>query len=167
MLLPAGKSELVLFDINRHSAVTGNFLVSDPAPLTDRLLAATELPFTVTFITNESPGSNEISAKHKPAWHAQVSSTIPLGFSWPRGMVSLSHVALPFPVDDPLYGQVAPADDRFIYLGNLAVMSERGLLRISPEWLLRTRYNPFFPYLEERLVNWFNCPQAISPGCQP
>ncbi len=55
---------------------------------------------------------------------------------------------------DPLYGQEASPDDQFIYLGNLAVMSERSLLKISPEWLLRTRYNPFFPYLEQRLLGW-------------
>ena len=155
MLLPTGKSELVLFDINRRSAVTANLLVSDPAPLTDRMMAEAGLPFAVTFITNENPGSNAIFVKHKPAQAAQVSTSVPLGLSWPRGMVSLSHVALPFPADDPLFGQEAPADDQFIYLGNLAVMSERGLLKISPEWLLRTRYNPFFPYLEQRLLGWF------------
>ena len=166
MLLPVGKNELVLFDINRHSAIAANFLVSDPAPLTDRLLAETNLPFSVTFITNENAGSNSVSVKHKPAREAHVSTSVPLGYSWPRGMLSLSHVAVPIPADDPLYGQSAPPDNRFIYLGNPAVMSERGLLKISPEWLLRTRYNPFFPYLEGHLVDWLNCPQGTTAGCQ-
>jgi len=156
MMLPSGNNELVLFDINRHSAVTANLLVSDPAPLTDRLMAETELPFTVTFITNENPGSSAVSVKHKPAQAERISASDSLGLSWPRGMASLSHVALPFPADDPLYGPAASPDDGHIYLGNLAVMSESGLLKISPEWLLRTRYNPFFPYLEERLLGWFS-----------
>ena len=82
-------------------------------------------------------------------------------------MLSLSHVAVPIPADDPLYGQIAPPDNQFIYLGNPAVMSERGLLKISPEWLLRTRYNPFFPYLEGRLQGWLNCDPVILSGCQP
>ncbi len=45
-------------------------------------------------------------------------------------MVSLSHVALPFPPDDPLYGQRPPNDDDIVFLDDLAIKGERGVLKI-------------------------------------
>ena len=43
----------MLFDINRHAAVKSTLLIADPAPLTDRLMADENLPFAVSFVTNE------------------------------------------------------------------------------------------------------------------
>lgn len=152
--LPGPRNELVLFDINRHAAIASSLLVADPAPLTDRLMAEERLPFAVTFVTNESPESAKVVARYKAPFSPQASSTRPLGLVWPSGMVSLSHVALAFPPDDPLYGR-GPADsgDR-IFLGDMALRGERGLVRIPADWLLRQRYNPFYPYLEARVLQW-------------
>jgi len=69
-------------------------------------------------------------------------------------VVSLSHVALPFPPDDPLYGQSPPPDDDRVFLGDLAFKGEQGLLKLPPEWLLRMRYNPFYDYLQKRVLQW-------------
>jgi non-ribosomal peptide synthetase component F len=74
--------------------------------------------------------------------------------SWPASVLSLSHVALPIPPDDPLYGQRPPDDARTIFLGQLAVQGERGLFALSPDWLLRIRHNPFYAYLETRAIDW-------------
>jgi hypothetical protein len=65
---------------------------------------------------------------------------------------SLSHVAVPFPVSDALYG-LAPdeGEDFGINLGAIAVRGERGLLITSQEALTRLLSNPFFPYLLERI----------------
>ena len=71
-------------------------------------------------------------------------------------MISLSHVALPIKPDDPLYGQRAPGNDDFIFLGQMAIQGERGLLTIPPDWMFRLRYNPFYDYLEQRIVDWVN-----------
>ena len=152
--LPGPRNELVLFDINRHAAIASSLLVADPAPLTDRLMAEERLPFAVTFVTNESPESAKVVARYKAPFSPQTSSTRPLDLVWPSGMVSLSHVALAFPPDDPLYGR-GPADsgDR-IFLGDMALRGERGLVRIPADWLLRQRYNPFYPYLEARVLQW-------------
>lgn len=154
--LPGHRNELVLFDINRHAAIASSLLVGDPAPLTDRLMAETSLPFAVTFVTNESPRSAQVVARYKAPFSLEASSARPLGLAWPSGLVSLSHVALTFPPDDPLYGR-GPADgeDR-IFLGDMALRGERGLVRIPADWLLRQRYNPFYPYLETRVLQWLN-----------
>ena len=154
-VLPDNGNEFVLFDINR-SAVVSPILVDDPGPFTNRLMGDGSLPFGITLVTNESPGSPSLVAKRKPAQAAEIAHTEQLNLSWPQGVISLSHVALPFSPDDPLYGQHRPKDPQALYLGQPAIKGERGLLRISSDWLLRLRYNPFYTYLESRTLQWFD-----------
>lgn len=156
MGLPAGRNELVLFDINRNAAIKAKFLVDDPGPLTHRLMADPELPFAVTVVGNENSNSTRIVARHKPPFSRETSDTEQLDLAWPSGVVSLSHVALPFPPDDPLYGQQPPEDDGQVFLGDLAIKGERGLLKIPGEWLLRLRYNPFYAYMQTRVLKWLD-----------
>jgi hypothetical protein len=76
----------------------------------------------------------------------------PLGLSYPLGVYSLSHLALTFPVTDPLYGmQPDDSEDFGVQLGTLAIRGERGLLIVSQDSLTRIASNPFFPYLLERV----------------
>jgi len=153
--LPPNRNELVLFDINRF-AMKSTLLVSDPGPLTARVMADDALPFTVTLVTNENPESTEVIARNKPPFSAEASGSEPLDLAWPLGVISLSHVALPFPPDDPLYGQRPPGNEDVLFLGQMAIQGERGLLKISPDWLLRLRYNPFYGYLERRVLEWMD-----------
>jgi esterase/lipase len=152
--LPAGRNELVLFDINRNAAIKSTLLVSDPAPLTDRLMADESLPFAVTFVTNENPQSAHVVARYKPPFTREKSDPKPLGLAWPRGVVSLSHVALAFPPDDPLYGRIPPESSDLVFLGDMALTGERGLVRLPADWLLRQRCNPFYSYLQTRVLDW-------------
>ena len=76
--------------------------------------------------------------------------------SWPSGVLSLSHIALPFPPDDPLYGRYAPEATKNIYLGNNALRGETGLHRLPANWLLRMRYNPFYESMENMVFEWLN-----------
>jgi hypothetical protein len=76
----------------------------------------------------------------------------PLETSYPAGMYSLSHVALPFPMDDALYGMTPGKTESFgPNLGALAPRGERNVLITSLDALLRVASNPFFPYLAERI----------------
>ena len=53
-----------------------------------------------------------------------------------------------------------------VFLGDLAIKGERGLLKIPGEWLLRMRYNPFYSYLQTRVLQWLNdapAPSAEGP----
>ena len=74
---------------------------------------------------------------------------------WPDGIYSLSHVALPFPSGDPLYGTDSESDSPGVVLGDLAFRGERGVLFIPPAEMLRLRSNPFYPYLEQRVLEHF------------
>lgn len=151
--LPAERHALVLFDVNR-SAVKSILLIEDPGPLTDRVMNDADLPFAVTLVTNEDPHSTQLVARHKTPFSAEVSRNEALDLAWPRGVISLSHVALPFPPDDPLYGQRPPENEEVLFLGEMAIQGERGMLKLPDSWLLRLRYNPFYDYLERRTLDW-------------
>jgi hypothetical protein len=78
---------------------------------------------------------------------------VPLGLAWPPRVFSLSHVALPFPPDDPVYG-LTPPPGREATLGSVEARGERGVLVVPQELLMRLRSNPFFPYLAARLTEF-------------
>ena len=151
--LPDNGNELVLFDINR-SAVHSILLVSDPGPITSRLMQDPDLPFAITLVANDDPASSSIVTRFKPAFSAEVTHSEDLDLEWPQGVISLSHVALPFAPDDPLYGQFRPQERDELYLGQIAIRGERGLMKLSNDWLLRLRFNPFYSILEDRVTEW-------------
>jgi len=152
-LLEPNRHELVLFDVNRLAAASV-LQVYDPRSLTSSLIGDPGLPFAITLVTNEDDESLAVVARQQPPYSAVFTSSEPLGMSWPASILSLSHVALPIPPDDPLYGQRPPADDQVIFLGQMAIQGERGLFALSPDWLLRLRHNPFYAYLEARAIDW-------------
>ena len=163
--LEPDRQELVLFDINRFAAKS-NLLVADPGPLTARVMNDPNLPFAVTLITNENSQSTRVLARHKAPFSAEPSSAEALEMTWPIGVISLSHVALPFPPDDPLYGQRHPDNEDVLFLGQMSIQGERGLLRLPATWLLRLRHNPFYDYLERRVLEWVeqSGSQVIPPA---
>jgi alpha-beta hydrolase superfamily lysophospholipase len=153
MHLNAGRHEYVLFDINRRGA-NASLLVSDPGPVTEQLVGSTKLPFTLTVVGNVDAETVAVAARTKPPYSAEMGSPGELDASWPEATLSLSHIALPFPPDDPLYGRQHPGSDDEIFLGHVVIQAERGLLRFSSDWLIRLRHNPFFDYTEQRIIDW-------------
>lgn len=151
--LPDNGNEFILFDVNRR-AVTSSLIVDDPGPFARRLIDSSSLPFAVTLISNESTESDRVVARRKPALAAEFSHQALLEETWPADVVSLSHIALPFPVDDPLYGRYRPDDGNRLYMGSVSLRGERGILRIPDNWFTRQRYNPFYDYMEKRILEW-------------
>jgi alpha-beta hydrolase superfamily lysophospholipase len=114
--LPANGSELVLFDLNR-SAKFGPLLRSASDTLLTRILPEPPRQFRTTIITNASPDGNEVVERVMEAG-TTTEHTRELGLSYPIDVFSLSHVALPFPTSDSLYGlQPDPAENFGIKLG--------------------------------------------------
>jgi hypothetical protein len=75
-----------------------------------------------------------------------------LGYSWPEDVYSLTHVALPFPLDDEVYGlESAKVDAGYPHLGRVQILGESGALILPPALLQRLRSNPFYGYIEERI----------------
>lgn len=148
--LPANGSELVLFDVNR-TVKLGPLLRPAADTALARLLPAPPRAYRTTIITNAEVDSGEAIERTIEAG-ATVERTRTLGLAYPEGIYSLSHVALPFPMTDALYGlKPDPKEDFGIKLGVLAPRGERNVLIASLDALLRVASNPFFPYMIARI----------------
>ncbi|WP_455208513.1 alpha/beta hydrolase [Kaarinaea lacus] len=147
--LAAQGHELVLFDINRN-AEAEPIMVSHPEAATMKLLENRSLPFLLTVVTNISKDTNEVIVKQKLASSESVINQS-LNLKWPDNIFSLSHTALPFPPDDPVYGAEAKPNQSGLHLGRIDLLGEKGLLLVPADELIRLRYNPFYSYMEQRI----------------
>jgi alpha-beta hydrolase superfamily lysophospholipase len=156
--LPDNGSELVLFDINRQGVLAPMF-TRGANTLLDTLQPGPRQNYRMTVITNVSETSSEVAEyRHDPGAAPVVR---PLGLDYPPTVYSLSHVALPFPIDDPLYGLQPRLDEDYgIRLGTLALHGERGALSVGAGQLLRISSNPFYPYLVQRIEETLPPPTA-------
>jgi alpha-beta hydrolase superfamily lysophospholipase len=152
--LPSSSHQLVLYDINRNVDIK-DLLEYDPMTVFNPLLKRTDPGFDLTLVTNEKAGSNRVVAIRSTA-DKEDSKTSTYISEWPTRIFSLSHVALPFPPDDPVYGGPAAGESPGIQLGNLDLRGERGVLRITGTGLLRLRWNPFFDYQQSRTLEFMN-----------
>ena len=150
--LPAAGHELVLFDINRMAEIEP-LMKWDPSAVVNALQGDAARSFTLSVVTNEAADSRTVDVRGRRA-EGDALTDVGLGLAWPEGLYSLAHVALPFPPGDPVYGGLAPAKSPGIQLGRLALRGERGVLQIPPSDMLRLRWNPFYPYVEKRVLAW-------------
>ncbi len=156
--LPRGGHELVLFDINRVAAAEP-LLTAKPEAVIQALRGLPDRKFTLSVVGNQDPTKLDVVVRQQLPGGA--TTTEPLGLSWPRDVYSLSHVAVPFPPTDPLYGGV-PETGAPLQLGNLALRGEHGAIQVSATNMLRLRWNPFYSYMEQRVLNWVQ-PGGLGP----
>ena len=160
--LPANGSELVLFDLNRAAGVSP--LLRDAAEtVLSRILPAPPRRYRTVIVTNVSPESYDVVERATEAGQTAETSR-KLGLAFPANIFSLSHVALPFPVTDSLYGQQPDDSEDFgIHLGAMAPRGERGVLIVNLDTLLRVSSNPFLPYVQERMQELMSRGPAGKP----
>jgi hypothetical protein len=116
-----------------------------------RIVPSAPRRYRLTIITNTDDESDNVIERVTEAGSTAEKSR-PLGLSYPPGFYSLSHVALPFPVSDALYGAEPDKSEDFgENLGILAPRGERNVLIASLDSLMRASSNPFFPYMVERI----------------
>jgi len=148
--LPAKGHELVLFDVNRSADLSALLRTASETKLS-RLLAPPPRRFRTVVITNAGPDTREVVAKILDPGEV-TERIVPLALSYPADVYSLSHVAVPFPPWDPLYGMQPDGSEDFgIHLGAMASRGERGALILSLDSLMRASSNPFFPYMMGRV----------------
>jgi alpha-beta hydrolase superfamily lysophospholipase len=154
--LPANGSELVLFDVNRNAKLSPLLRNTHERAL-DRLLPDPPRAYRTTIISNAGSPTGEVIERVTEAG-ATSEQTRTLGLAYPNELFSLSHVAIPFPVSDALYGMEPGTDEDFgVNLGTIAARGEVGLLIVSLDSLVRASSNPFFPYMFGRIE------QGIEP----
>jgi alpha-beta hydrolase superfamily lysophospholipase len=148
--LPANGNELVLFDVNR-SVKFGPLLRTSVDTELARIVPSGPRRYRLTIVTNADDKSDDVIERVTEA-DSSAEKSRALGLSYPTGFYSLSHVALPFPVSDALYGTEPDTSDNFgENLGILAPRGERNVLIASLDSLMRASSNPFFPYMIERI----------------
>ena len=78
-------------------------------------------------------------------------------------MFSLAHIALPFAMDDEVYGQTRGARRATsACFGTLSPRGERAVLTVPLDTLMRVSCNPFFPYLAARVTAWQTAAAPIA-----
>ncbi|PXB01768.1 alpha/beta hydrolase [Pectobacterium carotovorum] len=149
-LLPANGSQLVLFDVNR-TVNFGPLLRESTNGAVSQLLPATPRHYDTTVISNAAPNSSHAVAFDVAAGTMQE-QTRELGMDYPSDVYSLSHVSLPFPDSDSLYGRFSQNPTEFgLPLGKITPRGERSALVVDLDTLLRLSSNPFYPYLIQRV----------------
>jgi alpha-beta hydrolase superfamily lysophospholipase len=137
---------LVMFDMNRLPELGG---VARPAAraLIDRLERAPR-GYTLDVVSNADAQLSRIVVRRSvPGSSSQLRPTT---LDWPGGLVSLGHVALPFPAEDPVYGFVRGSGrDGIPSIGSWLLRGENGAITLSLGSLTRLRSNPFWPLIDE------------------
>ena len=154
--LPKNGSELVLFDVNHLSGIDV-FVQPSDLEVGARFLVAEPRPYRRVLVTNASAATRDVEARAIEPGETTATHTS-VGLSWPADVFSLTHIAVPFPVDDPLYGIEAPASPGTLALGRLSPRGEKSVLTVGTDVLMRLSSNPFFPFVAERIDRW------LAPG---
>lgn len=153
--LPDNGSELVIFDANRI-ALLDEFAVPKHKLLLNRIMNQGTGKYAVSVVTNRTANEPGVLELRQLAGLPGFIDR-PLDYAWPDDVYSLTHVALPFPLDDVVYG-LAPSevDSTYPKLGQVYMLGESGALILPPALLQRLRSNPFYGYIEERLKGVIN-----------
>jgi hypothetical protein len=108
-------------------------------------------------ITNVSPASRALALGTKAAGSQSVTVTN-LNMTWPPGVYSLSHVAMPFSPDDPIYGSLENpgSPHKGLPIDRLQPRGETEYPTAPLSQLMRLRHNPFFAYVEQRVLSFIH-----------
>jgi esterase/lipase len=137
---------LVLFDVNRIPELAG---VARPAAaaLIERIERVPR-GYTLDLVSNAPQQQPRISVRRLPPDGAATLRDTTL--AWPANLVSLGHVALPFPADDPVYGFLSGSGrDGIPSIGSWLLRGENGAITLSLGSLTRLRSNPFWSLIDE------------------
>jgi hypothetical protein len=150
--LPENGSELMLFDVNRSLNFNPLLRPSSETALA-RMLPTTPQRYQISVIGNDPAVKGSLNTVARTFDVGATTATQrALDTPYPAEIFSLSHVAVPFPMDDALYGLNPVKDEYFgIHIGTLAPRGERGALIVSMDFISRISANPFYPLMMERI----------------
>jgi hypothetical protein len=133
-----------MFDLNRALDLGG---LARPAAraLVERVEGAPR-GYTFDLVSNEGGRSRVGVRRLAPGGGA---TQLPTTLDWPTNLVSVGHVALPFPADDPVYGFVPGSGrDGIASIGSWLLRGENGAIMLSLGSLTRLRSNPFWALID-------------------
>jgi esterase/lipase len=148
--LPKNHHELVIYDVNQNEILV-ELMNRQPPNLDTVIREHAPYDFSVSVVTNRDPYTQSVHAlelkfgQTEPVYHE-------LNLEWPAGVFSLSHIALPFQMDDQIYG--SNTTENTYNIGMMSPRGERGVLNLSPNYFSRLRHNPFYQYQHKRITDW-------------
>ncbi len=156
--LKPGGHRLVVFDINRIFEAQG--LIRRPPEL-DTLLNGQRRPYGVAIIGNLHPDTKAVVLRERPVDGNDLTQR-DLLMAWPPEVYSLSHIALPFPPEDPLYGSDDMNENPGLKLGQLALRGEVRVTEIPTSAMTRLHWNPFHRALIDEIKRFLSAPLGIA-----
>jgi hypothetical protein len=150
--LTSASNELFLFDINRVDKIINLFNRSFERAIFPKL-QRTDLPFTLSILKNANSESPQMVLQTRAGATMQQTET---DLSWPLGVVSLSHLAVPIPPEDSIYGTKDATALTGLPLGTLSARTEPSALLISNSLFFRCRNNPFYHFMEDYVLQWIS-----------
>lgn len=146
--LPEGNHTLVLFDIN-HGFMNENLIKRQIISEMEKVREThSNIPYTFDLISDINSTDEHLMLIR----NGEIIEE--LQYRWPQGLYSLSHLAIPISLNDPLYGNKDAPKSPGIYLGHLSLYGETSVLEISATSLLRQRWNPFHDYTKQRVLEF-------------
>jgi hypothetical protein len=136
----------MLFDVNRHDAL-GSVQRPGAGALIERLTKGAR-GYTLDVVTNASRNDRRVRVKRlTPDGGFSVIDT---ALEWPDTLVSVGHVALPFPPDDPAYGlDPGSGHNGLPSIGTWLFRGESGAVTVNLGSLTRPRSNPFWALIDQ------------------
>lgn len=151
--LKGAQHRLVLFDVNRHARYD---LVRRPASsaLVRSIVdgyASGSRGHSFVLLTNRAPDTDDVEL-HEFAPGRRDPVVTPTDLSWPPSLVSVGHVSVPFPPNDPLYGYLPGSGANGVpSIGSWMLRGEEGAIVLPLGALGRLRANPFWPVVQQEL----------------
>lgn len=107
--------------------------------------------FTMSVVSNADTNSRHVAEIKLPRGQTQM-VTRELPYKWPGAVYSLTHVAIPFPLSDEIYG-LEPDEQlqHYPHLRDIQLLGESGALILPPALLQRLRSNPFYGYVQSKM----------------
>jgi alpha-beta hydrolase superfamily lysophospholipase len=146
--LDGADHQLVLFDVNRQR-VLASVQRPQAGELIERLAQQTRR-YQLEIVGSANPDTAAINVRHLAPDGSE--STRDTGLAWPSTLVSLGHVALPFPPNDPVYGFIPGSGHNGIpSIGSWLLRGENGAVTITLGSLTRLRSNPFWSLIDSEI----------------
>ena len=137
--------ELVLFNVNTGSNAR-DFIRAEDLRYAHTLFRDDRRNYRLSLLANAEPNTRRIAEYSAEPGHAKPKVRA-LGLEWPAGVYSLSHVAVPMPADDEVYGLQGE-------IGGAAPRGEKGVLTGPIDQFMRLYGNPFFSYVEDKIEDY-------------
>ncbi len=150
--LRGNSNQLFLFDIDRVDELGNLFNKSFETKIVPEL-EKTDLTYQLKILRNSKSNSRglEVGSRVGGTWKSEETD-----LSWQDNIVSLSHIAVPIPPEDPIYGTRDATVGSGLPLGTVSIRAEPSALMISGSVFVRCRHNPFYAFMEDHIIQWLS-----------